>query len=91
MDENYLKKALEIMNERFGHDTLIALATADDTIPYVRAVNSYYANSSFYVITHALSNKMKQMQKKSDCFNLWRMVYSSWYWQKPWASVCRTK
>ncbi len=63
MDENYLKKALEIMNERFGHDTLIALATADDTIPYVRAVNSYYANSSFYVITHALSNKMKQMQK----------------------------
>jgi|SRR5699024_7803892 len=63
MDENNLKKAMEIMKERFGHDTLIALATVDDTIPYVRTVNSYYENGSFYVITHALSNKMKQMQK----------------------------
>lgn len=53
----------ELMTERFGHDTLIALATTEGTIPYVRAVNSYYLDGSFYVITNALSNKMKQIEK----------------------------
>lgn len=31
MDEMKLQKVLEIMEERFGHDSLIALATVDDT------------------------------------------------------------
>ncbi len=54
------------MNERFGHDVLIALATADEGKPYVRTVNSYYENGAFYVITYARSNKMKQIAKNSD-------------------------
>lgn len=53
----------ELMKERFGHDNLIALATSEDNIPMVRAVNSYYEDGSFYVITYALSNKMKQIEK----------------------------
>ena len=56
-------EAQMIMNERFGHDTLIALATSDGAVPFVRAVNSYYENGAFYVITHALSGKMKQIRK----------------------------
>lgn len=51
----------EIMTERFGRDTLIALATEDGGTPYVRAVNAYYEDGAFYVITHALSNKMRQL------------------------------
>ena len=51
-----------LMDRRFGHDSLIAVATEQDHVPYVRAVNAYYENGSFYVITHALSNKMKQLQ-----------------------------
>ena len=51
-----------LMDRRFGHDNLIALATAADGIPNVRAVNSYYENGSFYVITHALSGKMAQLR-----------------------------
>lgn len=58
-------KALEIMNERFGHDTLLSLATMDGTAPSVRIVNSYYEKGSFYTITYALSNKMKQIAKNS--------------------------
>ncbi len=54
------------MNERFGHDTLLSVATVDNGIPYVRIVNSYYENGSFYVITYALSRKMKQIKKCSD-------------------------
>ena len=54
-----------IMNERFGHDTLLSLATVDSGIPNVRIVNSYYEDGSFYVITYALSHKMKQINKNS--------------------------
>ena len=57
------KKTRDIMNERFGHDTLLSVATVDDGIPNVRIVNSYYEDGAFYVITYALSHKMKQIKK----------------------------
>ena len=53
----------KIMTERFGKDTVIALATIQDGIPYVRNVNAYYENKAFYVITYSISNKMKQIEK----------------------------
>lgn len=52
-----------IMNERFGKDSIIALATTTDGIPYVRSVNAYYEDGAFYIITYGLSNKMKQIAK----------------------------
>ena len=55
-------KALEIMVERFGHDTLISLATIDGNRPAVRTVNSYYEDGAFYTVTYALSNKMMQIK-----------------------------
>ena len=54
--------AEKIMIERFGKDTVIALATVENEIPYVRYVNAYYEKGAFYIITYALSNKMKQME-----------------------------
>ena len=57
--------AEKIMAERFGKDTIIALATAENEIPFVRYVNAYYENGAFYIITHALSNKMKHMESNS--------------------------
>jgi len=53
----------ELMDRRFGHNSLIALATVDGTVPNVRTVNSYYENGSFYVITNALSGKMTQLRE----------------------------
>ncbi len=52
-----------LMEERFGKDSLIALATMDEGRPTVRAVNSYYMDGCFYVITHARSGKMQQLEK----------------------------
>ncbi|MDY5014656.1 MAG: pyridoxamine 5'-phosphate oxidase family protein, partial [Eubacteriales bacterium] len=49
------------MAERFGKDTIISLATTEDNMPYVRYVNAYYENGAFYIITYALSNKMRQL------------------------------
>lgn len=62
MSEKFPKEAQQIMNERFHHDSLIALATMDGNVPCVRTVNSYYENGAFYVITYALSGKMKQIK-----------------------------
>ena len=51
-----------IMIARFGKDTIIALATMENEVPYVRYVNAYYENGAFYIITYALSNKMKHIK-----------------------------
>ncbi len=61
--EKLTSKTREIMNERFGKDNIIALATVKDKEPYVRNVNGFYENGAFYVITYALSNKMKQIKE----------------------------
>lgn len=63
MKEKLTTTTSEIMNERFGHDSLISVATVDGTTPYVRTVNSYYEDGAFYTITSARSNKMKQIEK----------------------------
>lgn len=51
----------QIMTERFGKDTILSLATVENGIPYVRNVDAYYEDGAFYIITHALSNKMRQI------------------------------
>ena len=51
------------MVERFGKDTVIPLATEEDGVPYVRYINAYYENGSFYTITYAISNKMKHIER----------------------------
>ena len=56
------REAKKIMMERFGKDTVIALATIEKEVPYVRYVNAYYENGAFYIITYALSNKIKHIE-----------------------------
>lgn len=59
--EKLTQVTANIMTERFGKDNVIALATVGDGMPYVRYVNAYYEDGAFYIITYALSNKMKQI------------------------------
>jgi general stress protein 26 len=54
-------QALTILAERFGHDNEISLATIDGNRPAVRTVNGYYEDGAFYVVTYALSGKMRQL------------------------------
>ena len=61
--EKVSKEIEAIMLERFGKDSIISLATALDNIPYVRNVDAFYENGAFYVLTHALSGKMKQIEQ----------------------------
>jgi Pyridoxamine 5''-phosphate oxidase. len=61
MEREFCTAAKEIMKERFGHDNVVALATQCGGMPYVRYVNAYYEDGSFYVITYVLSEKMRHI------------------------------
>ena len=61
--KQFSREAEQIMMERFGKDTIISLATTENATSYVRYVNAYYENGSFYIITHALSNKIKHIKE----------------------------
>lgn len=52
-----------LLSERFGKDTVVALATIENDAPRVRYVNAYYENGAFYIITYALSDKLRQLEK----------------------------
>lgn len=56
-------KAETILLKRFSKDSLISLGTSVENVPYVRTVDAFYNNDAFYVLTHALSGKMKQTEK----------------------------
>ena len=64
--EKLTKEVDAILLERFGKDSIIALATAIDNIPYVRSVDAFYENGVFYVLTHGLSSKMKQIEQNPN-------------------------
>ena len=61
--EKLSDKINEVLLERFGKDSIIALATAIDNKPFVRQVDAFYENGAFYVLTYALSGKMKQIEQ----------------------------
>lgn len=52
-----------ILTERFGKDSLIALATSTGNVPSVRTVDAVYMDGAFYVVTYALSGKMQQIRE----------------------------
>lgn len=60
------EEGLKVMQERFGKDNVIVLGTIDGEYPAVRQVNGYYEDGAFYIITYALSNKMKQIGVNSN-------------------------
>ena len=64
MSERLSQQARSLMNERFGHDSLIALATVEDGLPWVRTVNAYYEDGAFYVLVNGHTNKMRQIAKE---------------------------
>lgn len=60
--EKLSKIAEDILVERFGKDSIIALATTVDDTPYVRNVNAFYLDGAFHVLTYGRSKKMKHIE-----------------------------
>ena len=46
--EKLSREAENILLDRFGKDSIIALATAEDDKPFVRSVNAFYEAGSFF-------------------------------------------
>lgn len=61
--EKLTKEVEAILLERFGKDSIVALATSIDNIPYVRSVDAFYEDGAFYVLTYGLSSKIKQIEQ----------------------------
>lgn len=59
-------EALTILTQRFGKDSLIAIAGTDGERMHNRMVDAFYEDGAFYVSTYALSNKMKQIEANPD-------------------------
>lgn len=53
---------LAYMSAHYGCDQLISLATVEGDTPWVRTVNAYYEDGAFYIITHANSAKLRQIE-----------------------------
>ena len=62
-----MNRGMQLLRERFGRDSVMALATMENGAPSVRNVNAYYENGAFYVITYALSGKMRQLAANPAC------------------------
>jgi len=60
------ENAISIMSERFGKDSLIAIATTDGERMHNRMVDALFIDGAFYVSTYALSNKMKQVESNPE-------------------------
>lgn len=73
MDE--FKKSLEVMEELFSKDYQFALATANNNVPSVRFIDTYYDNRAFYVVTYAKSQKVLEIENNKNialCNKLYR-------------------
>ncbi len=56
--EGVYEKSLEVLETLFGKDSQFALATSHDNAPFVRFVDVYYHDGSFYLITYGTSKKV---------------------------------
>ena len=54
---------VKVLTEKFGGDNFISLTTTDGERVFTRVVNACYDDGAFYIVTYALSNKMKQIEK----------------------------
>lgn len=72
---NAYEKVEDVMVDLFQKDYQFALATAKDNTPSVRYIDTYYQEGAFYVVTYALSQKVKEIMENGQvslCHKLYR-------------------
>ena len=62
---NY-ERSLEVLNELFGRDYTFVLATVQENQPSQRVVDTYYCDQAFWIVTYALSNKVKELRNNPN-------------------------
>lgn len=70
------EKAIEVMKQLFSRDYQFALATCNNNIPSLRFVDTYFDGEAFYVVTYALSQKIRDIACNSNVALCGRKAYS---------------
>lgn len=60
---NFFDESISLMKEIYGKDTPMSFATVNENCPNIRVVDTYYKDNAFYIVTYALSNKVKEITK----------------------------
>lgn len=63
---NYFEEAITVMNELYGRDVAMSLATVNKDKPNIRVINAFFKENAFYITTYSLSNKMKEVIKNPN-------------------------
>lgn len=73
---NEFECAVKIMKDLFSRDYQFALATSSDNVPSLRFVDTYFDGESFYIVTYALSQKVKDISKNPNVSLCARKMHS---------------
>ena len=57
------ENALSLMNDLFGKDYTFVLVTSKNSIPSARVVDTYYDGDAFWVVAHAGTTKVKEIEE----------------------------
>ena len=63
---NTYEKSLKVLEELFGRDDQFSLATVRGHSPSIRVVDTYYSERAFWIVTYALSNKVKEIEENPN-------------------------
>ncbi|GHV07991.1 hypothetical protein FACS189485_18970 [Spirochaetia bacterium] len=63
---NFFEEAVDAMKELYGKDVLMSLATVNEDKVNIRTIDAYFKDDSFYGVTYALSNKIKEIKKNQN-------------------------
>lgn len=75
-------KGLGVLKDLFGKDCTFVLATAQENVPSTRAVDTYYEDGVFWIVTSALSNKVREIESNpnaalcNDFYNFMGKAYN---------------
>ena len=70
------ENAINVMTDLFSKDYQFALATCDNNIPSLRFVDTYFDGYAFYIVTYALSQKVRDIAGNSNVSLYSRRMYS---------------
>ncbi len=60
---NLYYEGIQVMDELYGKDVPMPLATVNNGRANVRVIDAFYKEKAFYITTYALSSKMKEIEK----------------------------
>ena len=63
---DYFDEAVHVMEDLYGKDVPMPIATIKDDAPNIRVIDMYFAHERFYATSYALSNKVKEIEKNPN-------------------------